>query len=59
VGAQAGEQLHGLQQIGFPFPIGTDHQQPRSLQLQFKAGDIAEVEQLQAMQPDGSGAVCG
>ena len=59
MGAQAGEQLHGLQEIGFPFPIGADHEQPRSLQLQLEPGDIAEVEQLQAVQPDGSGAVCG
>jgi hypothetical protein len=59
VGAQAGEQLHGLQKIGFPFSISADHEQPRSLELQLEAGDIAEVEQLQAVQPDGSGAVGG
>ena len=29
MGAQAGEQLHGLQEIGFPFPIGADHEQLR------------------------------
>ena len=57
MGAQAAEQLHRLQQVGFALPVAADHQQPRGLQLEGQRLDIAELAQLQAMQPNGSGAL--
>ena len=57
--AQAGEQLHRLQQIRFAGSVGADHQQPGGFQGQLQTGKIAEVQQLQAVQPDGSGAISG
>jgi sorbitol-specific phosphotransferase system component IIA len=56
VGAQAAEQFHGFQQVGFAFAIGTNHQKPGSVELQAQLGEIAKVQQLQAVQPDGSEA---
>ena len=57
VRAQAAQQLHRLQQVGFALAVAADHQQPRRLQLQLKRAVIAKLAQLQAMQPNGSGAV--
>ena len=57
VGAQAPQQLHRLEQIGFAFAVRTDHQQPGSHQGQLQSTDIAKTQQLQAVQPDGSEAV--
>ena len=57
VGAQAAQQFHRLQQVGFALAVAADHQQPRRLQLQLKRAVIAKLAQLQAMQPNGSGAV--
>jgi hypothetical protein len=57
--AQAAEQFHRFQQIRLAFAIGSDHQQPWGFDLQLQPGVIAEVQQLQAMQPNGSGAACG
>ena len=57
VRAQAGEQLHRLQQVGFALAVAADHKQTRLGQRQLEAGDVAEVVQLQALQPDGSGAI--
>jgi hypothetical protein len=57
VGAEAGEQLHRFQQVRFTLPVAADHQQARLPQLQLQAGDVAEVQQFQALQPDGSGAI--
>jgi hypothetical protein len=57
VGAQAAEQFHRFEQVGFAFAIGTDHQQPGGLQGQLQPTDIAKTQQLQAVQPDGSEAV--
>jgi hypothetical protein len=56
VGAQAGEQFNGLKQIRLAYAVAPQDQQPRRLQLQLQGGDIAEVKNLQATQPDGSGA---
>jgi hypothetical protein len=57
VGAQAGEQLHRFQQVRLPLAVAPDHQKTRLRQLQGQAGDVAEVQQFQALQLDGSGAV--
>jgi len=57
VGAQAAQQFHRLQQVGFALAIAADHQQPRRVKLQIQLAVIAELAQLQAMQPNGSGAV--
>jgi hypothetical protein len=59
VGAQATQHLHRFEQVGFALPVGTDHQQPGSLQGQLQPTDIAKTQQLQAVQPDGSDAVSG
>jgi hypothetical protein len=59
VRAQAREQLHAFQQVGFALPVGADHQHSRCRQLQVKPLDVAEVLKLQSVQPDGSGAVSG
>jgi hypothetical protein len=37
--------------------IAADHEQPRRLQRELKAVDVAEMPEVQAVQPDGSGAV--
>jgi hypothetical protein len=57
VGAQAAEQFHGFEQVGLAFAIRTDYQKPGSVELQAQFGEIAKVQQLQAVQPDGSEAV--
>jgi hypothetical protein len=57
MGAQAAEQLHGFEQVGFAFAIRTNDQKPGRVELQVQLGEIAKVQQLQAMQPDGSEAV--
>jgi hypothetical protein len=57
MGAQATQQLHRLQQVGFALTVAADHQQPRGLQLEGQRLDVAELAQLQAMQPNGSGAL--
>ena len=57
MGAQAAQQLHRLQQVRLPFAVAADHQQPRRLEIQLQRGDIAELAQLQAGEPNGSRAV--
>jgi hypothetical protein len=57
MGAQTAEQLHRLQQVRLALAVAADHQQPWRLQAQLQVGEIAELVQLQAMQPNGSGAV--
>ena len=57
VRTQAGEQLHRFEQIRLPLAVAADDKKTRFRQLQLEAGDVAEVQQLQALQPDGSGAV--
>ena len=57
VGAEAGEQFHPLQQIRLAFAVGADHQQPRRREGEVQTADVAVVQQLEAMQPDGTGAV--
>jgi hypothetical protein len=57
MGAQAAQQLHGLQQVRLALAIAADHQQPRRVEAQAEPAIVAEVQQLQAMQPNGSGAV--
>ncbi|EAQ76755.1 hypothetical protein WH5701_05770 [Synechococcus sp. WH 5701] len=59
MGAQAAEQLHRLEQVRLAFPVGADHQQTRLSELERELGVVAKIEQLQAMQPNGSGATCG
>jgi hypothetical protein len=59
VRAQAAEQLYRLEQVGFALAIAADHEQARRLDRQAELSVVAEVVQLQAMQPNGSGAVCG
>jgi hypothetical protein len=59
MGAKAAEDLHRLEQVGFAFTVGADHQQPRRLQLEREMAVIAKVEQLKAVQPNGSGAAYG
>jgi hypothetical protein len=59
VGTQAAKQLHRLEQVGFAFAIAAHDQQARRRDRQAELVVVAEVEQLQAMQPNGSGAVCG
>jgi len=59
VGAQAAKQFYRFQQVGFALAISPYHQQPRSFQAQLQSTDIAETQQLQAVQPDGSDAVSG
>jgi hypothetical protein len=59
VGAQAAQQLHRFEQVGFALAIAAHHQQPRRRDRQAELVVVAEVVQLQAMQPNGSGAVCG
>ena len=53
----AAEQLDSLQQIGFPLPVATDHQQARRLKRQIQSAVIAELAQLQAGEPNRSWAV--
>jgi len=57
VGAQAAQQLHRLQQVRLALAVAADHQQPRGLKAQVQLAVITELAQLQAMQPNGSGAV--
>jgi hypothetical protein len=59
VGAQAAEQLDRLEQVGFALAIAADHEQARGFDRQAQLPVVAEVVQLQAMQTNGSGAVCG
>jgi hypothetical protein len=59
VRAQAAEQLYRLEQVGFALAIAADHEQAWRLDRQAELSVVAEVVQLQAMQPNGSGAVCG
>jgi hypothetical protein len=59
MGAEAAQQLHGLQQVGFPFSVGPHHQQLRGIEREVQLLDVAEVGQLQALQPDGSQAANG
>jgi hypothetical protein len=55
--AQAAQQLHRLEQIGFALAVAADHQQPRRLQAEAQGRVVAKLAQLQAMQPNGSGAL--
>jgi hypothetical protein len=57
VRAQAGEQFHPFQQVRLALAIAADHEQPRRVQRELKAVDVAEMPEVQAVQPDGSGAV--
>jgi hypothetical protein len=57
MGAQAAQQLHRLQQVRLALAVAADHQQPRGLKAQVQLAVITELAQLQAMQPNGSGAV--
>ena len=59
MGAQAGEQLHPLQQVRFALAVGADHQQPRALQGEAEGAEVAELVEFEAVQPDGSGAASG
>lgn len=59
VGAQAAEKFHSLKQVRLAFPVGADHEQTRLSDLERELGVVAKIEQLQAMQPNGSGATCG
>jgi hypothetical protein len=59
MGTQGREQLHSFQQIRLALAVTAHHQQPRRRELQVQLGDVAELVQLQAVQPDGSGAVGG
>jgi hypothetical protein len=55
MGAKAPQQLHRLEEVGFALPVAADHQQPRRLKSEIQAAVIAELAQLQAMQPNRSG----
>ena len=57
VRAQAGEQFHPFQQVRLALAIAADHEQAGRLQRQLQAVDVAEMPEVQAVQPDGSGAV--
>jgi hypothetical protein len=57
VGAQAAQQLHRLQQIGFALAVAADHQQPRRLQLQAELVVVAEPLQLEALELNGARTV--
>ena len=59
VGAQAAQQLHRFEQVGLALAIAANHEQARRFDRQAQLPVVAEVVQLQAMQPNGSGAVCG
>lgn len=59
VGAQAAEQLHSLKQVRLALPVGADDQQTWLAELEGELGVVTKIEQLQAMQPNGSGAACG
>jgi hypothetical protein len=54
MGAQTPQQLHGLEQVGFALAVATDHQQARRLDGQAQLAVVAELAELQAMQPNGS-----
>ena len=51
---QAAQQLHRLEQVRLALAVAADHQQPRGLELQAQLSDIAELAQLQALQPNRS-----
>ena len=57
--AQAAEQLYRLKQVGFALAIAADDEQARRFDRQAELPVVPEMVQLQAMQPNGSGAVCG
>ena len=57
VRSQAGEQFHAFQQVRLSLAIAADHEQAGRLQRQLQAVDVAEMPEVQAVQPDGSGAV--
>jgi hypothetical protein len=59
VGAETAQQFHGLEQVRLPSPVGPDNQKPWRPQFEPHVPVVAELQQLQAMQPNGSGAACG
>jgi hypothetical protein len=59
VGAQAAQQFHRFQQVGLALPVRPHHQQPRCLQAEIQPLDVAELLQVEKLQPDGPGAMSG
>jgi hypothetical protein len=57
VRAEAAQQLYRFEQVGFALAVAANHQQPRRLEGEGQAAVVAELAQLQAMQPNGSGAL--
>jgi hypothetical protein len=57
VRAEAAQQLYRFEQVGFALAVAANHQQPRRLKGEGQAAVVAELAQLQAMQPNGSGAL--